>query len=214
MTEPTDDDEMAELRRRNDELERLVFSTEGVWHVRHSDGSTEDIVLSHGNLVEDATGTCGQFILTPAAEVERLRAAAPASEDDEHDITALRQALWDAYEALGFDTDGDRTPAAVHDLRRVVLNAAREFRQDYEAALDEIPAGSPPPTPAPSVTEAALAVAGYRTAEPAPVATGTVYDAVHERNNGEDYVLLVIQVPEAEYADYLGTKVEVREAKP
>jgi hypothetical protein len=112
---------------------------------------------------------------------DALRAAAPASEDDEPATGSFVPVLPGYYEEVA---------------RRLAA------------------AGSPPPTPAPSVTEAALAVAGYRTAEPAPVATGTVYDAVHERNNGEDYVLLVIQVPEAEYADYLGTAVVVREKRP
>lgn len=41
----------------------------GTWHVRHADGTEEDIRLEHGNLVEDATGSCGQFLLAPRAEV-------------------------------------------------------------------------------------------------------------------------------------------------
>lgn len=36
----------------------------GVWHVRHADGTTEDIVLEHGNMVEDESGSVGQFILS------------------------------------------------------------------------------------------------------------------------------------------------------
>lgn len=36
----------------------------GTWHVRHADGTEEDIILEHGNLVEDAKGSCGQFLLS------------------------------------------------------------------------------------------------------------------------------------------------------
>lgn len=43
----------------NDEL----FDFVGTWHVRHADGTEEDIVLDHGNLVEDSRGTAGQFLL-------------------------------------------------------------------------------------------------------------------------------------------------------
>lgn len=51
-------------------------------------------------------------------------------------VTTERQALWDIYEILGFDTDGDPTPAAVaSDLCKLVVDAAREFRADCE--LDE-----------------------------------------------------------------------------
>jgi hypothetical protein len=40
-----------------------LFDFRGVWHVRHADGSLEDIHLAHGDLTQDATGTQGQFIL-------------------------------------------------------------------------------------------------------------------------------------------------------
>ena len=41
----------------------ILFDMIGVWHVRHADGTTEDIELRHGNLVENNVGTCGQFLL-------------------------------------------------------------------------------------------------------------------------------------------------------
>lgn len=42
------------------------------------------------------------------------------------------------YEALGFDTDGDPTPAAVaNDLVAMVVDAAHEAREDYNQALAE-----------------------------------------------------------------------------
>lgn len=61
----------------------------------------------------------------------------------DYDAGALRQALFDVYEALGYDTDGDRTPAGWKNLRKVVVNAAKEFRSDYEQALSEIPPVEP-----------------------------------------------------------------------
>jgi hypothetical protein len=48
------------------------------------------------------------------------------------------QALWDVYGALGFDTDGEPTPAAliagmgVADFCRLVVSAAEEFRRNAE----------------------------------------------------------------------------------
>ena len=59
-------------------------------------------------------------------------------DDLDYSAVALRQALWDVYAALGFDTDGDKTPAGVLDLRRVVVSAAKEIRSDYNAVLDEV----------------------------------------------------------------------------
>lgn len=44
-----------------------LFGFTGVWHVTHTDGTTEDIELAHGNLVEDSRGTVGQFILSGPA---------------------------------------------------------------------------------------------------------------------------------------------------
>lgn len=41
-----------------------LFDFKAVWHVRHADGTTEDIVLEHGNLVEDDKGSCGQVIFS------------------------------------------------------------------------------------------------------------------------------------------------------
>jgi hypothetical protein len=52
--------------------------------------------------------------------------------DGDVDVLELRQALWDAYGTLGFDQDGDQTPAAVRDLPNVVRRAAAESVRDYE----------------------------------------------------------------------------------
>lgn len=54
-------------------------------------------------------------------------------------IDSLRQALWDVYAELGFDTDGDKTPAAiVGDLGQMVVDAAKEYRKDNDEGLDEL----------------------------------------------------------------------------
>lgn len=45
-----------------------------------------------------------------------------------------RQALWDIYGILGFDQDGDPTPIALKsDLAKLVVDAAREFRADFDS---------------------------------------------------------------------------------
>jgi hypothetical protein len=63
------------------------------------------------------------------AAVRQVRAhvATVEAERDE-----ARQALWDVYRTLGFDTDGDATPHAHIDVEGVVRRAAIEFRQDYD----------------------------------------------------------------------------------
>jgi hypothetical protein len=49
-------------------------------------------------------------------------------------VDELRQALWDVYAILGFDTDGNATPRSVVDLPNVVRRAAEEARADYDEA--------------------------------------------------------------------------------
>lgn len=47
-----------------------------------------------------------------------------------------RQALWDIYRILGFDTDGDATPAAVVcDLGTMVVEAAKEHRAEHDELI-------------------------------------------------------------------------------
>lgn len=52
-------------------------------------------------------------------------------------VVAYRQALWDIYGILGFDQDGDPTPDALvaPPLIEVVVNAAKEFRAEYDELL-------------------------------------------------------------------------------
>jgi hypothetical protein len=52
----------------------------------------------------------------------------------------LRQACWDARATLGFDNDGDPTPAALvyPTLAELVKRDAAEFRKDYDDALTEL----------------------------------------------------------------------------
>lgn len=56
--------------------------------------------------------------------------------EKEGELKRMRQGLWDVYAALGCDTDGDPTPIAlVSDIVELVVSAAKEARQDYDAAL-------------------------------------------------------------------------------
>lgn len=58
------------------------------------------------------------------------------------ELARLRQAIWDAYRIMGFDTDGVVTvPARTYpSLDKLIVDAATEFRADYDAALDFDPA--------------------------------------------------------------------------
>jgi len=51
----------------------------------------------------------------------------------------LRQALWNIYGILGFDQDGMQTAPRpgtyTPDLPELVVEAAKEFRADYDAML-------------------------------------------------------------------------------
>lgn len=59
----------------------------------------------------------------------------------EAEVKRLRQGLWDCAKVAGVDTDGDETPdhLAYPDIVKWALNAVSELRDDYNAALDEIP---------------------------------------------------------------------------
>lgn len=59
-------------------------------------------------------------------------------------VTADQQAMWDALAILGFDTDGDPTPAASiagdgEDFRAMFLRQVRQARHDYDDAVDALP---------------------------------------------------------------------------
>lgn len=56
----------------------------------------------------------------------------------------LAQAAWDALRILGYDTDGDPTPAAFTtkgygQLGRVLIETAKDVRACYDEALDAMP---------------------------------------------------------------------------
>ncbi len=56
----------------------------------------------------------------------------------------LAQSVWDALRILGFDTDGDQTPAAFTtegyaQLGRVLIKTATDVRACYDEALDAMP---------------------------------------------------------------------------
>jgi hypothetical protein len=69
------------------------------------------------------------------------------------DVSADQQAMWEALGILGFDLDGDKTPAASiagmgdGGFRNYFLFCAREQRRDYDEALDAIPLRPIPTTP-------------------------------------------------------------------
>lgn len=122
-----------------------LFGFTGVWHVRHADGTTEDIELTHGNLVEDAKGSAGQFILSgPAPQLlffgegwepspEELAAFEKAlnaeplrvitlPEEQGVSKVALRAAL-----GLYYDVDAD-TPGGVDKERDDALRALERVK--------------------------------------------------------------------------------------
>ena len=102
------------------------------------------------NLLDDESRRAAEpfepwFELDRAARI--IRALLAERDRRAIDHAGLRQALWDIYAILGFDTDGDPTPAAVGHLADVVVGAAREFRSDYDDLLDELT--EHPPTTSP-----------------------------------------------------------------
>lgn len=70
--------------------------------------------------------------------------ATPFETDADQSAHALAQSAWDALRILGFDTDGDRTPAAwttegYAQLGRVLIETATDVRACYDEALDAMP---------------------------------------------------------------------------
>lgn len=75
-----------------------LFHFRGVWHVRHDDGTEEDIILNHGDLVQDAKGSAGQFLL------ERVREAPARGGPKQGDLKFLQGKTF-AYLQLWSHTD-------------------------------------------------------------------------------------------------------------
>ena len=88
------------------------------------------------NVTGGATpGICGGTILPRLKPLPHDELGALADE-----VGRLRQGLWDVYRILGFDTDGQPTPVCItSDIVKLVVDAAQEAREDYDAALKEIP---------------------------------------------------------------------------
>lgn len=62
-TTGTDDmDDMDDPAHENDD--DLFFRLKATWHVCHADGTEEDIILEHGNFVEDNKGSVGQVLFS------------------------------------------------------------------------------------------------------------------------------------------------------
>ena len=90
-----------------------------------------------------------------ADEIERVRGV----EDSNRELTrqveqlrakvdAHRQAIWDALGHLGYDRDGDSTPAAFvyPPLTEVIVDVAKEFRAEYDELLHDDAALTAPPS--------------------------------------------------------------------
>jgi hypothetical protein len=79
------------------------------------------------------TGTLPQAVYLAESYIKEL--------EEQRDI--LLQAMWDAREALGFDTDGDKQFHIQKDRRNIEMVAkqhvreAQEIRKDYDDLLDE-----------------------------------------------------------------------------
>lgn len=55
------------------------------------------------------------------------------------ELDALKEACWDAYRILGFDTDGASWPVMTYpEWPEFVRQFATEAAKDYDEALDEI----------------------------------------------------------------------------
>lgn len=60
------------------------------------------------------------------------------------EIARLRQAMWDALEILGFDLDGQPTPAATiagmgaDGFVAYFIREMHEARRDHDAAIEEV----------------------------------------------------------------------------
>lgn len=82
--------------------------------------------------------------------------------DHAAEVAALKQAYWEARAILGFDNDGDPTPAAltfptIPDLMR---RDAAEFRKDYDEACDALAAANARAEAAEAVCAEAYQVVG------------------------------------------------------
>lgn len=56
------------------------------------------------------------------------------------EVARLRQGYWEARAIMGFDNDGDSTPAAfASDFVALMLDDARSMRADYDEALEHVP---------------------------------------------------------------------------
>lgn len=58
------------------------------------------------------------------------------------EVNRLKQAIWDARAIMGFDNDGDPTPAALTHppIADLCIRDATEFRKDYDEACADVDA--------------------------------------------------------------------------
>lgn len=109
-----------------------------------SDTPTEPTIPTPARVIElwdgkvDGGHNAHCWMHHPACALRRLHGEMSIDlERQQHEIDRLRQGLWDVYAILGGDTDGDPTPAALAgDIVDLVLEEARQHRDDYASALD------------------------------------------------------------------------------
>ena len=106
-----------------------------------SDTPTDDMIPTPARVVKfwdemsrHTTHNAHCWMNHPACALRRVYGELSSDiERRQHEIERLRQGLWDIFAALGGDTDGDPTPAAlVGDIVELVMVEARELRAAYD----------------------------------------------------------------------------------
>jgi hypothetical protein len=118
-------------------MERIRQALEGCEATQGADKPYEVYAEFRGELAKACHQEAMRSLLDAHDDATRLLAESQAHNAKlEAQVERLRQGLWDVYAALGCDTDGDPTPVAlVSDIVELVVNAAKEARRDYDAAL-------------------------------------------------------------------------------
>jgi hypothetical protein len=118
---------------RTDEIRaRLAAATQGEWSIgRGALFGVTGLSKKHADLIAHAPDDL-RHLLTELDYADRL------IELQSEELDRVRQGLWDVYRILGFDTDGNDTPASKGDrLVGLVVEAAQEARADWDQACAE-----------------------------------------------------------------------------
>lgn len=104
-----------------------------------------DEAIAHDRQPYPTAWAYEQAVVALEKHRQRANKAEARLETVDRERDQAHQTMWDMYREMGFDTDGNPGPGAViaggsaESYRRMMLDAAKEFRRDYDAALDEIP---------------------------------------------------------------------------